>query len=1170
MLNSLYKPFTELKELSKLNKTKSGVTELAGVYGSAKSHIIYGVAKEYKNLLIVADNEAHAREMLADYKIYASNACYYPPKDLIFYQADLSGKLLMQERMNALSSIAFDDSTVIFTTIDALLEKTSDLNRIIDNIVAIKKGGELDEKEISKKLVRLGYEKEYQVEAPGQFSMRGGIIDIFSLTEENPYRIELWGDEVESIRIFDPVSQRSIESLDEAIVFPASDMILSEEEKLEGLVKIEAEASECIEKLRGEFKTQEAYRLSQTIGMLRESITEGTANVDLSAYSAFFYKNASSLLELFSNKDTFVAFDEPAHLNERCEILFDEYKESMSYRIKGGYVLPSQIDILLEKQDLAKLLNKYKAIAFNSLSQKHDLFEAKGKIEINSKSVSSYQNSFEGLLTDLNKYKKNKYRMLLLCPSRTRGRRLAQNLLDNGLTAFYTEDLENREIQPGEIMVGYGYLRNGFEYPDIKFVAISESDIFKSVKKKKRRHKVYEGQNISSFSELNPGDYVVHENHGLGIYRGIEQMEMNHIVKDYMKIEYRGGGLLYVLATNLDAIQKYASSEGKAPKLNKLGGQEWKKTKAKVKSAVSEIAHDLVELYAKRQNKDGYVYGPDTVWQREFEEMFPYEETEDQALAIEATKRDMESTKIMDRLICGDVGFGKTEVAIRAAFKAVQEGKQVALLVPTTILAEQHYNTFVERMRSFPVTIELLCRFRTNAQIKESLREIKKGMSDIIIGTHRLLSADVEFKDLGLLIIDEEQRFGVKHKEKIKQLRENIDVLALTATPIPRTLHMSLVGIRDMSVLEEPPQDRLPIQTFVMEYNDEMIREAINREVRRGGQVYYVYNRVNSIADMAAQIQKLVPDVNISYAHGQMKESELESIMHDFVSGEIDVLLSTTIIETGMDIPNVNTIIVHDSDRMGLSQLYQLRGRVGRSNRTAYAFLMYKRDKLLKEEAEKRLSVIREYTELGSGFKIAMKDLEIRGAGNILGHSQHGHMEAVGYDLYCKLLNEAVKAEKGEKSVVGFNTSIDINMDAYIPDKYVSSEYSKLDLYKRIAVVETKEEAEDMIEEMTDRYGDVPKDVLNLLEVSMIRVLAHKVYVEDLSDREKTIQFNFFENANINPGGFVELLGKYNGKLSLKTAGKPYLVYTKDKNDNAENYLELIKQILIDMQILLD
>ena len=625
----------------------------------------------------------------------------------------------------------------------------------------------------------------------------------------------------------------------------------------------------------------------------------------------------------------------------------------------------------------------------------------------------------------------------------------------------------------------------------------------------------------------------------------------------------------------MDLIQKYAGSDSKKPKLNRLGTQEWTKTKAKVRGAVKEIAKDLVELYAARQNQDGFVYGEDTVWQKEFEEMFPYEETEDQLLAINAVKKDMESHKIMDRLICGDVGYGKTEIAIRAAFKAVQENKQVVYLVPTTILAQQHYNTFCQRMKDFPVRVDLMCRFRTPAQQRDTIQNLKRGLVDIVVGTHRVLSGDIEYKDLGLLIIDEEQRFGVQHKEKIKKLKKNVDVLTLTATPIPRTLHMSLIGIRDMSVLEEAPQDRLPIQTYVMEYNDEMVREAIERECARNGQVYYVYNRVEDIAEVTAHIQKLVPELNVSFAHGQMKEHELEKIMYDFINGDIDVLVSTTIIETGLDISNVNTMIIHDADRLGLSQLYQLRGRVGRSGRMAYAFLLYRKDKLLKEIAEKRLAAIREFTDLGSGFKIAMRDLEIRGAGNLLGAEQHGHMEAVGYDMYCKMLNEAVKHLKGELSEEDtFTTALDVNVDAYIPDSYIPNEYHKLDIYKRIAAIESEEEMDDMIEELIDRFGDIPKKVELLLEVARLKNLAHQAYVTEVTQKGVTYTFRMYEKAKIHVERIPDLLKQFPEALSFKAdVSDPKFIYQKKKKTKrgeVENPIEVVKKVLIGIKGLLD
>lgn len=638
------------------------------------------------------------------------------------------------------------------------------------------------------------------------------------------------------------------------------------------------------------------------------------------------------------------------------------------------------------------------------------------------------------------------------------------------------------------------------------------------------------------------------------VYKGIEKVERDKVIKDYIKIEYGDGGNLYLPATRLESIQKYAGAEAKKPKLNKLGGTEWNKTKTRVRGAVQEIAKDLVKLYAARQEKAGFQYGTDTVWQREFEELFPYDETDDQMDAIDAVKKDMESRRIMDRLICGDVGYGKTEVALRAAFKAVQDSKQVVYLVPTTILAQQHYNTFVQRMKDFPVRVDMLSRFCTPARQKRTLEDLRKGMVDIVIGTHRVLSKDMQFKDLGLLIIDEEQRFGVAHKEKIKHLKENVDVLTLTATPIPRTLHMSLAGIRDMSVLEEPPVDRTPIQTYVMEYNEEMVREAINRELARNGQVYYVYNRVTDIDEVAGRVQALVPDAVVTFAHGQMREHELERIMADFINGEIDVLVSTTIIETGLDIPNANTMIIHDADRMGLSQLYQLRGRVGRSNRTSYAFLMYKRDKLLREEAEKRLQAIREFTELGSGIKIAMRDLEIRGAGNVLGAEQHGHMEAVGYDLYCKMLNQAVLALKGETlEEDSYDTVVECDIDAYIPGRYIKNEYQKLDIYKRISAIETEEEYMDMQDELMDRFGDIPRSVENLLKIASIRALAHQAYVTEVVINRQEVRLTMYQKAKLQVEKIPDMVRSYKGDLKLVPGDVPSFHYIDRRNKNQDS-----------------
>ena len=855
--------------------------------------------------------------------------------------------------------------------------------------------------------------------------------------------------------------------------------------------------------------------------------------------------------------------DEPVRLQESAEIVEKEYFHSLESREEAG-MEANEVPIQVEQTDYTiGKMNKYYGIAFTMLESKCGMFKVRSVYSLQVKTVNPYNSSFELLTRDLKKLKRTGYRVILVSGSRTRAKRLAEDLRDYDLSSFYSEEME-RQVNPGEIMVTCGYIAEGYEYPMLKFTVISESDIFGKKKKKKKR-KTYEGKKIQEFAELKPGDYVVHENHGLGIYQGIEKVEVDAVTRDYMKISYADGGILYIPATQMDLIQKYAGADAKPPKLNKLGTPQWKKTKGQVKKAVQLIAKDLVKLYATRQQTEGYVYGPDTVWQREFEEMFPFEETEDQLRAIEDTKKDMESTKIMDRLICGDVGYGKTEIAIRAAFKAVQEGKQVVYLVPTTILAQQHYNTFIQRFKDFPVRVDLMSRFRTQAQQKKTVEDLKKGLVDIVIGTHRVLSKDVGYKDLGLLIIDEEQRFGVTHKEKIKKLRENIDVLTLTATPIPRTLHMSLIGIRDMSVLEEAPMDRMPIQTYVMEYNDEMVREAMERELARGGQVYYVYNRVENIADVALHVQKLVPDARVSYAHGQMNEHQLEDIMYDFINGDIDVLVSTTIIETGLDIANANTMIIQDADRFGLSQLYQLRGRVGRSNRMAYAFLLYQRDKMLKEVAEKRLAAIREFTDLGSGFKIAMRDLEIRGAGNLLGESQSGHMAAVGYDLYCKMLNEAVSQLKGEKEEADYATTIDLDIDAFIPESYIKNEYQKLDIYKRIATIETEEEMDDMTEELIDRFGDLPKKVQQLLHIAALKSLAHSAYITAIEQKGKDYKFILYEKANLDPAKIPALLKKYGNNMTFKAEAVPYFLYQKkgrSGKEKGENVLQMLREII--------
>lgn len=1074
--------FEQIKEKSKTNK---GILQVSGCMESQKSHLMYGLSGIAPYRLILAEDERRAREIYEDYRFYDRKVYSYPAKDLLFFQADIHGNLLIRQRMKVIKALLEEKELTVVTSIDGCMDFLESLEKIKEQLIHYESDSTVDTEQLKNQLVALGYERVGQVEMPGQFSVRGGIVDIYCLTEENPWRIELWGDEIDSIRSFDPESQRSLENLEELTIYPAVEHI-------------------------GD-------------------------------------KDMVSFLDYFPEERTIIFLDEPNRLTEKGGAVEEEYRQSRMHREeKGSRNLPE--NWLCSFEQLQKELNKRNCISVCALEPKQAGWKVREKFYLEVKSISAYNNSFELLVKDLHQYKKQGYRIALLSGSRTRAERLAKDLQEEGLAAFYGQDYD-REICPGEIMVVYGHAKKGFEYPLIKFAVMTESDIFGQEQKKKKKKKNYSGSRIQDFEELSIGDFVVHEKHGLGIYRGIEKVEVDRIVKDYIKIEYRGGSNLYIPATQLDCLQKYSGADAaKAPKLNKLGTQEWNKTKSKVRGAVKNIAKELVELYAVRQEKEGYVCGPDTVWQREFEEMFPYEETEDQLSAIEDAKRDMESTRIMDRLICGDVGYGKTEVALRAAFKEVQESRQVAYLAPTTILAQQIYNTFVQRMKEFPVRVELLCRFRTPAQQKKAIEDLKKGQVDVIIGTHRILSKDVQFKNLGLLIVDEEQRFGVTHKEKIKQLKKDVDVLTLTATPIPRTLHMSLIGIRDMSVLEEPPMDRMPIQTYVMEYDEETVREAINRELRRGGQVYYVYNRVTDIADVALRIAKLVPDARVDFAHGQMSERELENVMYSFVNGDIDVLVSTTIIETGLDISNVNTMIIHDSDRYGLSQLYQLRGRIGRSNRTAYAFLMYRKNVMLKETAEKRLAAIREYTDLGSGFKIAMRDLELRGAGNLLGAQQHGHMNAVGYDLYCKMLNEAVKEAKGIHTMEDFETSVDLNVDAYIPDSYISNEFQKLDIYKRIAGIETQQDYDDMLEELLDRFGEPGKAVLNLLAIAKLKAIAHQGYVTEIKQTGKTVRFTLYEKARLNTEGFPALMQKYRRGLQFKNEQEPKFILEPQGN----------------------
>ncbi len=1153
--------YLEVEKYIKEGRYPIGVT---GCVDSQKGHLVANLGEKEPCRLVVTWKEEKAREIYEDLSFFDRNIMHYPSKDILFYSADVHSNHTTMKRMKVLKSLASRQPLTIVLCVDVLMEKMMPPECFRENILTIRLDSTVNTDELRKTLVEMGYQRNGLVEGPGEFSVRGDIVDVFPLTEDSPVRIELWGDEIDSIRSFDVESQRSIENLEEIHIYPASEIILKQEKMPEALRRMKEEYTHQAEILKKGKKRQEKERLRKMVEATEDELSSLGTSAGSETLLSYFYEETTSFLG-YLPEDTMIFIDEPHRVEEKGRTNEQEFSLSMQSRLEGGYVLPSQADLMYGCEETVFHILKRPTVLLSGMIQQYELFRPAVSVNIEAKSIYSYNNSFDQLIKDLQHWSGEKYQIMLMSSSATRARRLAEDIRDEGLLAYFVEDY-GREIHPGEVMVTCGRLNSGFEYPTIKFVVLSEKDIFKERRQKGSKKKSqYSGQKIRSLADISIGDYVVHEKYGLGIYRGMEQIETDGVAKDYINIEYKDSSNLFIPASQLDIIQKYAGAGARKPKLNKLGGNEWEKTKSRVRSQVQIAAKDLVELYAQRQAREGYAYGPDTVWQTEFEELFPYEETEDQLAAIEDTKRDMESHKIMDRLICGDVGYGKTEIAIRAAFKAVMESKQVVYLVPTTILAQQIYNSFVERMKHYPIKICMLSRFCTPKETKQIQEALQKGTMDIVIGTHKVISKSIQYKDLGLLIIDEEQRFGVKQKEKIKQMKKNVDVLALSATPIPRTLHMSLAGIRDMSVLEMPPVDRRSIQTYVLEYNEELVREAIEREIARGGQVFYVYNRVNNIDSVAADVQKLLPGAVVEFAHGQMGERQLEKIMFAFVNKEIDVLVSTTIIETGLDISNANTIIIHDAQNFGLAQLYQLRGRVGRSNRTAYAFLMYRRNSILKEEAEKRLKAIREFTDLGSGFKIAMRDLEIRGAGNLLGAEQSGHMEAVGYDLYCKMLGDAVMQMKGEKQEEDtFETTVDLSIDAYIPASYVGNESQKLELYKRIAVIENQEEYEDLTEELTDCYGDVPAPTLRLMDVALVKQQAHQAWILAIEQKGTALSFVMNARAKVKVDEIDDFLKSFRGRMRIRPETKPVFVYDPGeipKKDLLPRVREIITKI---------
>ena len=1128
------------KLLKNLDKTPKNFS-FTGLFSSAKSHIITHINK---NSLVICEDEASARSFFNDLSFFAKDRVfYYPVKDAIFYTTDIKSLDIIKNRFKVINEIFNRNDIIVVTSVEALFDPLVKSEIFKNFILSFKVGQEINLEELTQKLIFMGYEKAEDVEVQGKFAIRGGIIDIFSPVMDNAFRLELWGDEIDSIRILDSLSQRSINKIENVKIYPMRELVYTQKELDFCIKNIENDLKNTLDLYKKDENLEKSKKIEQRTNYVLEKLKNEKTFSGIDKYIKYFYKNTVSILEYFP-KDTVIYFNENSRIEKNFKIKREEFLNIASAQIYKGEALEGLKDTLFSYNEIVQFSINFNNIFlsnFTKVSSEH--FNIDKSINFNVKNIAILKNNYENFFDEIYYYKKLNYKILLLVSNRTKCEKLHQEFNIKGITSVLLLEEgnldKNYDLKDGVVYILRGALSEGIEYPDEKFVIITENEFFVQEHSKKKKKK-FKGKKIESFSELNFGDYIVHETYGIGIFCGIEKVVTDGITKDYLKLEYDGGSSLYVPINQMDVVQKYiAAGANLKPKLNKLGGKGWEKSTSKVKSQVKVLAKDLIKLYAKRQESKGFAYSKDNIWQKEFEDSFPYEETTDQLNAISDVKFDMESKKAMDRLICGDVGFGKTEVAIRAIFKAVQDSKQVAFLVPTTILAQQHYNNFIERMKNYPINIQILSRFRTPKQQKETIKNLENGIADVVIGTHRILSGDIKFRDLGLIVIDEEQRFGVSHKEKLKSIKENVDVLTLSATPIPRTLHMSMTGIRDMSILEEAPQKRIPVQTYVLEYEEEIIKTAINREVSRGGQVYYLYNKVNSIEEETKKIQNLLPNLKISFAHGQMSERELEKIVMEFIENKINVLVCTTIIETGLDIPNVNTIIIQDADTMGLSQLYQLRGRVGRSDRTSIAYLMYKRDKVLKEVSEKRLQVIRDFTEFGSGFKIAMRDLEIRGAGNILGAEQHGHMDLIGYEMYCKLLEQAISELKGEDQIIDFETTIDIAINAFIPPSYIENQMHKLEMYKKITLIKNIEDFYDIQDELEDRFGNIPKFVQNLLDIALMKSYAHKVGVLSINQRRDKINIIFKEDNNANIDTLVKLISSnknlsFNGVLTYK------------------------------------
>lgn len=1143
-MNNLLEYSRGIAELEKLvTDLNKGLSNLFA-YGVSDSQRAYLIAalKQMKGfpMLVVTADSLEAKKLTDDLSFFlgSEKVALFPTSTVIPYETAAMSHEATAQRLKVIDMLLAKQNMVVVAPVQALFSKLIPPEIVKKFTLYFEVGKRIPLDEVATSLTAMGYERVTIIEGRGQFAVRGGILDIFPLTREYPIRMEFFDDEVDSIREFSPEDQRSMNKLDSISIGAAREIIYDEKTAKKAAQKIRDELEQRLQVLNSLGKETLALHLSEKIEEHIEKLNNGIFFESADLYTSYFYSDLSTLMDYFG-KQFLAVLIEPERILEAQKNAAFETEDTYKGLLERGEILASQANVYYSPFEILEKLKEAKVVYMSMLPKICNEFEPGGLYSFQFRSVTPMYGKVDLLQDEINRLKRKGYRIVLLSGTKDRGEHLSKILRENNVEVTFHKECP-KSLSSGQVIVIAGTLTRGFEAPVIRLAIISDLEIYGAPKRKQKIiRKSLRGKKIESYQDLTVGDYVVHSAHGIGKYLGVKSLDVDGYKKDYFTIAYSGGDTLYVPTDQVELIQKYIGVGDKPPRLNKLGGTEWKKAKKKVKDSVKEMAQELIKLYASRQTVKGFAFSEDTPWQKEFEDMFPYEETPDQLAAIEDVKRDLESERPMDRLLCGDVGYGKTEVALRAAFKVVMESKQVAVLVPTTILAEQHFHTFYERFAPFPVEVDVISRFKTPGQQKETLRKLKLGEIDIIIGTHRLLQKDVKFKDLGLLIIDEEQRFGVTHKEKIKQFKKNVDVLTLTATPIPRTLHMAMSGVRDISVIETPPEDRLPIQTYVVEHNESLIRDAILREISRQGQVYYVYNRVETIHEEANKLKKLIPEARIAVAHGQMKEDELEEVMINFYDHVYDVLVCTTIIETGLDIPNVNTLIVESADKMGLAQLYQLRGRVGRSNRQAFAYMTYKKDKTLSEAAEKRLSAIREFTEFGSGFKIALRDLQIRGAGNILGTQQHGHMSAVGYDLYCKLLSAAVKELKGEEKREEIQPVIELSVSAFISDKYIQDTAQKMEIYRSIAGIDSIEEAEDLEDELVDRYGDIPDETRNLIQIARIKVLARQLRISSIIQQQDVVNFKFQDEESLKPEMIFALASMFKKQVIFSGTSVP-------------------------------